>query len=105
MVLLTFIGLVLLATVVCKIISESGIQENAVLMLREYAVWTSPGVVILTAALIWRANRQARARRAEKFGREQLSRDEMLKARSKLRNEMKPVRPAALRGPDTDLKY
>lgn len=58
---------------------------------------------ILILALSWRLAR--RARRGGKSAREQLSRDEMLKARSKLRNEVKPVRPPVIRGPDIDLKY
>jgi hypothetical protein len=64
-----------------------------------------PGIGLVLAALIWQGIHRARARRAAKFAREQLSRDELSKARSKLRNETKPVRPSALRGPDTDLKY
>lgn len=45
-----------------------------------------PGFLILMVALIWRAIRRARMRRGKRFRREELSRDEIRKARSKLMN-------------------
>lgn len=46
----------------------------------------APGILILTTALVWRGIRRARARaqREKSFRREELSRDEIRKARSKL---------------------
>jgi len=48
-----------------------------------------PGMVILMVALAWREARRARARRGKRFRREELSRDEIRKARSKLMNRNK----------------
>jgi hypothetical protein len=48
-----------------------------------------PGIVILMVALAWRGVRRARAQRGKRFRREELSRDEILKARSKLVNRNK----------------
>lgn len=48
-----------------------------------------PGMVILMAALAWRGVRRARAQRGKTFRREELSRDEIRKARSKLVNQNK----------------
>jgi hypothetical protein len=45
-----------------------------------------PGILIILAALIWRAIRRAQAQRGKRFRREELSRDEIRKARSKLVN-------------------
>jgi O-antigen/teichoic acid export membrane protein len=44
----------------------------------------APGILILIAALVWRGIRRARAQREKSFRREELSRDEIRKARSKL---------------------
>lgn len=44
-------------------------------------------------------------RKPERTNFSRLSSDERAKARSKLRNEMKPVRRPPPRAPDTDLKY
>jgi biotin transporter BioY len=48
-----------------------------------------PGIVILMVALAWRGVRRARAQRGKRFRREELSRDEILKVRSKLVNRNK----------------
>jgi biotin transporter BioY len=48
-----------------------------------------PGIVIVIAALVWRGVRRARAQRGKRFRREELSRDEICKARSKLVNRNK----------------
>ena len=77
---------------------------NAKNML-EFFMPALPGIGILFAALIWRIIRRARARWREQLKYPPLSRDEIRKARSKLRNETKPMRQAAPRAPDIDLKY
>ena len=64
-----------------------------------------PGIGFLLTALIWRAVRRARRNRSIRLKYASLSREEMLKARSKLKNGWKPVKPPAPRAPDTDLKY
>jgi biotin transporter BioY len=46
----------------------------------------APGILILTTALVWRGIRRVRAQREKNFRREELSRDEIRKARSKLVN-------------------
>ena len=48
-----------------------------------------PGIVIIIAALAWRGFRRARAQPGKRFQREELSRDEIRKARSKLVNQTK----------------
>ncbi len=48
-----------------------------------------PGIIILMVALAWRGIRRARAQRGKRFRREELSRDEIRKARSKLVNRNK----------------
>lgn len=73
--------------------------------LQGYFLGALPGVVILAVALAWRAIRRAQLQRGNKLLREELSRDEIRKARSKLRNETRPMRRAAPRAPDIDLKY
>jgi len=63
------------------------------------------GASLLLAVLIAWAVLRARRRRGGRFRSAPLSRDEMLKARSKLRNGMRIVQPPAPRAPDTDLRY
>jgi hypothetical protein len=57
----------------------------------EYFIYALTGAGVLALALVWRGIRRARAQRRNKFRREELSRDEMNKARSKLvhRNKLK----------------
>lgn len=57
--------------------------------LQEYVLQSLPGIGILIIALVWRSIRMARARRGEKFRRQEMSRDEIRKARSKLVNKIK----------------
>jgi biotin transporter BioY len=59
------------------------------LELQRHFLQLLPGISILAVALIWRAVRRARMRRGKRFRREELSRDEILKARSKLVNRNK----------------
>jgi hypothetical protein len=68
-------------------------------------VYALLGIAVLVAAWVLSMVRRARARRGNKFSTEQLSRDELSKARSKLRSQIKPVKPAAPRAPDINLKY
>jgi cbb3-type cytochrome oxidase subunit 3 len=53
----------------------------------------------------WSAFRLARENRRNQLRYSPLSRDELLAARSKLRNGMKPINRPAPRVPDTFLKY
>jgi hypothetical protein len=57
--------------------------------LQKYILPSLPGIGILMVALVSRAIRKARARRGEKFRRQEMSRDEIRKARSKLVNKIK----------------
>jgi hypothetical protein len=57
--------------------------------LQKYVLQSLPGIGILIMVLVWRAIRKARARRGEKFRRQEMSRDEIRKARSKLVNKIK----------------
>lgn len=64
-----------------------------------------PAVGIFLVVLNWQLISRARRRREEKLKFDALSRDELAKARSKLRNGTRPIRPVDFREPDTDLKY
>jgi hypothetical protein len=74
--LMSVLGLLLLAVMVGQIIGPANVQE--------YVLQALPGVGIIIVALIWRAVRRSRAQRGKRFRREELSRDEVCKARSKL---------------------
>jgi hypothetical protein len=69
-----------------------------------------PGVIVFAAGLAWRCYR-GRKRREEALKYANLSRDELAKARSKLKRQMnfkattKPARRVTPRSPDTYLKY
>jgi hypothetical protein len=77
----TFFASLLLVAGLCGIIDDSNI--------RGYFLQALPGIGILIMALVWRAIRNLRARRGEKFRRQEMSRDEIRKARSKLVNKIK----------------
>lgn len=72
-------------------------------------------LALMAMAMFWRHwVKIGRKAREDRLKYSNLSRDELLKARSKLKNNMKPVqfraverpgKPVALRAPDTDLKY
>lgn len=64
-----------------------------------------PGIGLPVLALGILKFRQARIRNREKLPRGTMSRDELRVARSKLRNEMNPIKRPAPRAPDTNLKY
>ncbi len=73
-----------------------------------------PGLGLVLTALAWRWIRAVRRNRRERLKYSNLSRDELAKARSKLKNQTKPVkfraveRPskrAAPQAPNTDLRY
>lgn len=81
---------------------------------KEFCLCLGPGLSLLIAALVWRWIRAARRNRGERLKHCNLSRDELAKARSKLKNQTKPVKFRALERPprqgaprarDTDLKY
>jgi hypothetical protein len=74
-------GLLALVAAICGIVIEFDLQKYFLLAL--------PGVGILIIALVWRTIRKARARRGEKFQRQEMARDEIHKARSKLVNKIK----------------
>jgi hypothetical protein len=74
-------------------------------IFREFVLPTLPGVAIFLFALGWWCIRRMRKRRQERLKYAALSRDELAKARSKLKNNAKPMRRAAPRAPDIDLEY
>jgi hypothetical protein len=83
--------------------------------LQEIGLALLPGIALVTAALVWRWIRYGRKSRQERLKYSNLSRDELAKARSKLKNQMKLVkfktetrsarRAMTPRKPDTNLKY
>jgi membrane protein implicated in regulation of membrane protease activity len=84
--------------------------------LQEFLMALAPGIIIFAVAAVasgWRWIR-GRKRRREQLKYSALSRDELAKARSKLKNQMKPIKikeqtkpagRAVSRAPDTNLKY
>jgi len=74
--LMSMFGLLLLAVILEQIIGPANV--------REYFLQALSGIGILVVALIWRTVRRSRSQRVIKFRREELSRDELCKARSKL---------------------
>jgi hypothetical protein len=95
--LLVFFGAVILGGVAYAIMGENGFQQ--------FVVPALPGIGIFFIAFSYWRIRRMRKRRQERLKYATLSRDELAKARSKLRNKTKPMRRAALRAPDIDLKY
>jgi hypothetical protein len=82
--------------------------------LREIFLGLGSGLGMVTVAFIWRWIRAARRNRRERLKYSSLSRDELAKARSKLKARMKidppksqtrAARRATERRPDTYLKY
>ncbi len=95
--LLVSFGLFLLGAMIYAIIGANS--------FREFALPALPGIgIFLIASSVW-WSRRARKRRQEQLKYAALSRYELAKARSKLRNNTRPMRPAAPRAPDIDLKY
>jgi len=74
--LLSVFGLLMLAVILGQIVGPANLQE--------YVLQALSAAGLLIVGLIWRAVRRARAQRGNKFRREELSRDEVNKARSKL---------------------
>ncbi len=74
-------GLFILVMILCQIIGTAHLQQYFLQML--------PGAGLLVLALVWRGIRRARTQRRKRFRREELSRDEIRKARSKLVNQNK----------------
>ena len=81
-----FFGLFLGGVIICK--NLEGV-DLAPLDLPSHFLELLPGFLIVLAALVWRGLRRARAQKGSRFRREQLSRDEICKARSKLMNRNK----------------
>ena len=94
--LLLFLGVALIG---------GGIRENFPpdVFSEERFIYFLPGITLLVTALILWVVRPARAQRGRKSAQEQLSRDELSKARSKLKSDFKSA-PVKL-PPETDLKY
>jgi hypothetical protein len=116
-----FIGLPLLAL---ALVAASGIFAELMDVFAGYpdistfqflSLVVLASLALLAVVLLWRHwIRTGRKARRDRLKFSSLSRDELLKARSKLKGQMKPVkfrlveRPAkrvAPRAPDTDLKY
>jgi hypothetical protein len=101
-VLLVFLAVALVGSSVGDLIS---IQLPPIVLNGSSFIIAVPAIGLLLAAFVlWRV-RRARARRTKNLTSEQLSRDELAKARSKLRSQFKSVKPVATRAPDTDLKF
>jgi hypothetical protein len=95
--LVGFLGAVVLGGIIYATIGADN--------FRKYVVPGLPGVAVILVASGWVSARRARKRRREQLQNASLSRDELAKARSKLRNGMSPTRPAEVNMPDIDLKY
>ena len=61
------------------------------------------GILFIALGLLWLRHERKRRQMQNKFA--SLSRDELLKARSKLRNGASLTRPVKISAPDIDLKY
>ena len=72
---------------------------------QQFVVPALPGIGIFFIAFSYWRIRRMRKRRQERLKYATLSRDELAKARSKLRNSMSPARQAEVNMPDIDLKY
>ena len=81
-----FFSLFLLGVLIFKIL---GAMDFSAFDLQRHFLELVPGIVIVVAALVWRGVRRARAQHGNRFQREELSRDEIRKARSKLVNRTK----------------
>ena len=98
--LLVFFGAIALGAGVYGFSGTITFQEYSLPILLGAAVY-----FIVLFVLVWRWFRRARKCQQERLKYASLSRDELFKARSKLRNEVKLIRRPAPRAPDTDLKY
>jgi ABC-type uncharacterized transport system permease subunit len=74
--LMSVFGFLFLALIAGQIIGPANLQE--------YFLQALPWIGLLIVGLIWRGVRRARAQHRKRFQREELSRDEIRKARSKL---------------------
>jgi len=84
--------------------------------LQDLCIVALPVIILTIILLCWRWIHLERKYRKERLKYANLSRDELAKARSKLKSQMKPIvkigkqmkfgeKPPAHRRPDTDLKY
>jgi uncharacterized membrane protein YqjE len=95
--LLVFFGVLIIGGMVYGITGADSFQEFVLPVL--------PGLGIVLVALSWWCIRRLRKSRKEHSKYAVLSRDELAKARSKLRNNTRPMSRGAPRAPDIDLKY
>lgn len=95
--LLVFFGVLILGGMIYEIMGATNFQE--------FVLPALPVAGIFLMAMGWRWIRRARKRRRERLKYAALSRDELAKARSKLRNNTKPASRTAFRAPDIDLNY
>jgi hypothetical protein len=97
-VLLAFIGLILIPEFVLPELIDFNSEE-----VPRVVIYAMPGIVLLLVAGIVVAVRRARVRRRNRHQSSSLSRDEINKARSKLKSSFKS--PPVKQLPDIDLKY
>jgi len=95
--LLVFFGTIILGAAIYALMSANDLQQ--------FIVPALPGIGIFLIALSWWGIRRMRKRRQETLKYAALSRNELANARSKLKNNTKPMRRAAPRPPEIDLKY
>lgn len=95
--ILACIGLLLAAAVIGAILREARLEKHFLEVLA--------GLGLLVLLRMGVTFRRTRKRNRERLRRDPLSRDELGRARSKLKNEMKPIQGPAPRVPDVDLKY
>jgi len=91
---LAFLVLFFLGLLFCAVTGANSLTDCV------YPALAGMGVFVLVA--MWRLVRQVRKQRRERLKSEKLSCDELAKARSKLRNRL---RPPMKKLPDIDLKY
>jgi hypothetical protein len=95
--ILACIGLLISAVIIAAALRESGLEK--------YSLAALSGLGILVLAWGSCSFRRARTRHRAKLRHDPLSRDELCRARSKLKNGMKLIQSPAPRVPDIDLKY
>ena len=107
--LLALIGSLTIGALICGIANAPDLQKYLPALLASFFTF-----ILLLAWMVWRCIRFELKCRKERLKLSALSRDELAKAKLKLKKEIRPVafrrekRPARLaprRMPDTDLKY
>ena len=77
-----FLGVFALGILVYHVINELNLALTDFQIV--LAMLVLPGIIILIAAFTWRAIRRTKPQTNERFQRKEMSRDEIIKARSKL---------------------